>query len=239
MNLFFNFKLQSMRVFRFCVHYKLLNQVSGLRDAELGVAMQIILIWTPLNSWKRWKPKQYFKMEENTDSNMDEEQPPPERKEGNKKCFHLFNCDKTYNLDVVEKFLNAIKDKLSFDISIPTKKYFALFEMTELCKTIQSGPPMDFAAFVVHANESRLSINEENAGIGYARFYRALLEATGEWFKGEVFYLQIRLWEPRSLHISSYAKKKRKALIRKVSYQGFCEKNQHWNSSLLRKIVQC
>jgi len=119
-------------------------------------------------------------MEENTDSNMEEEQPLPERKEGNKKCFHLFNCDKTYKLDVVEKLLNAIKDKLSFEISILTKKYFALSEMTELCKTIQSEPPMDFAVFVVHAHESRLSINEDNAGIGYARFYRALLEKTGE-----------------------------------------------------------
>jgi len=119
-------------------------------------------------------------MEENTDSNMDEEQPLPERKEGNKKCFHLFNCDKTYKLDVVEKLLNAIKDKLSFDISISTKKYFAPSEMTDLCKTIQSEPPMDFAVFVVHAHESRLSINEDNAGISYARFYRALLEKTGE-----------------------------------------------------------
>ncbi|XP_020605380.1 uncharacterized protein LOC110044214 isoform X2 [Orbicella faveolata] len=118
-------------------------------------------------------------MEENTDSNMEEEQPLPERKEGNKKCFHLFNCDKTYKLDVVEKLLNAIKDKLSFEISILTKKYFALSEMTELCKTIQSEPPMDFAVFVVHAHESRLSINEDNAGISYARFYRALLEKTG------------------------------------------------------------
>ena len=38
---------------------------------------------------------------------------------------------------------------------------------------------MDVAVFVVHANESRLSINEDNAGIGYARFYRALLKKTG------------------------------------------------------------
>ena len=38
---------------------------------------------------------------------------------------------------------------------------------------------MDFAIFVVHAHESRLSINEDNAGIGYARLYRALLQATG------------------------------------------------------------
>jgi len=39
---------------------------------------------------------------------------------------------------------------------------------------------MDLAVFVVHANESRLSINEENAGIGYAKIYRALVQATGK-----------------------------------------------------------
>ena len=38
---------------------------------------------------------------------------------------------------------------------------------------------MDVAVFVVHANESRLSIKEQNAGIGYARIYRALLKNTG------------------------------------------------------------
>ena len=122
-------------------------------------------------------------MEGDTDSNMDEEQPPQERKERDTKCFHLFNCDKTFKLDAVEKLLNrvnAFQDKLRFDISISTQKYFALSEMMELCKTIQSEPPMDFAVFVVHAHESRLSINEDNAGIGYARFYRALLEKTGE-----------------------------------------------------------
>ena len=119
-------------------------------------------------------------MEEDIDSSMDEGLPPPERKEGNRKCFHLFNCDKTYKLDVVENLLNAIKGELGFDITISTKKYFRLFEMSELCETVKSGPPMDFAVFVVHANESRLSINEENAGIGYARFYRTLLQAAGE-----------------------------------------------------------
>ena len=38
---------------------------------------------------------------------------------------------------------------------------------------------MDVAVFVIHADESRVSINEDNAGIGYARIYRALLEKTG------------------------------------------------------------
>lgn len=126
---------------------------------------------------------QFAKMEEDIDCGMDDEQPPPQRKEGNRKCFHLFNCDKTYNLDAVENLLKAIEGKVNFEITISTKKYFRLSEMSELCKSVNSGPPMDFAVFVVHAHESRLSINEENAGIGYARFYKALLQAAGEFIK--------------------------------------------------------
>ena len=49
-------------------------------------------------------------------------------------------------------------------------------EMVDKIPTLE----MDMAFFVVHANESRLSINEDNAGIGYARIYRALLQATGK-----------------------------------------------------------
>ena len=100
------------------------------------------------------------------------------------KCFHLFNCDKTYNLDAVEKLLldnkDVIKRKLSFDIQLPiSKSYFGLSKMSEICETTIPNLQMDFAIFVVHAHESRLSINEDNAGIGYAKIYRALLQATG------------------------------------------------------------
>jgi hypothetical protein len=101
------------------------------------------------------------------------------------KSFHLFNCDKTYSLDSVEKLLCDIKDdirkKLSIDIELPIRKnYFPIHKMSEICETTIPKLQMDFAVFVVHAHESRLSINEDNAGIGYARFYRALLKATGE-----------------------------------------------------------
>ena len=101
------------------------------------------------------------------------------------KCVHLFNCDKTYNLDSVEKLLCEIKDdirrKLSFDIELTIRKnYFSLCKMSEMCETTIPKQQMDFAVFVVHANESRLSINEDNAGIGYAKIYRALLKATGK-----------------------------------------------------------
>lgn len=52
--------------------------------------------------------------------------------------------------------------------------------MSEMCENIIPELQMDYAIFAVHAQESRLSINEDNAGIGFARIYRALLKATGE-----------------------------------------------------------
>jgi len=91
--------------------------------------------------------------------------------------FHLFNCDNTYNLNSVEALLLKMEDKLKVAIE---KRYFRLQQMTEICETAIPKLRMDVAIFVVHAHESRLSINEANAGIGYARFYRALLQATSE-----------------------------------------------------------
>ena len=105
-------------------------------------------------------------------------------KEGPKRV-QLFNCDKTYNLDSVEELFCEVKDdirkKLNFDIELPIgKNHFPLSKMSEMCETTIPKLHMDFAVFVVHANESRLSINEDNAGIGYAKIYRALLKATGK-----------------------------------------------------------
>lgn len=91
---------------------------------------------------------------------------------------YLFNCDKTYNLDVVEKFLLEVDEKHGLDISTE-KLNFGLGSMAEVSESTIPQLQMDFATFVVHAEESRLSINEENAGIGYSKIYRALLEATG------------------------------------------------------------
>ena len=107
--------------------------------------------------------------------------------EGNQEsitCVHFFNCDKTYKLDVVEKLFEVVKTKLNFAISIQSQ-YFALRDMSQVCENIIPDQIKvdDVAVFVVHAHESRLSINEDNAGIGYAKIYRALLQATGEKFQ--------------------------------------------------------
>lgn len=96
-----------------------------------------------------------------------------------KKRVHLFNCDKTYDLLVVEALLRSIREKLPFTITV-SKHYFSLQDMSETCKNTISRLTIDFAFFVVHANESRLSINESNVDIGYTKVYKALLEATGK-----------------------------------------------------------
>ena len=97
-----------------------------------------------------------------------------------KSCF-LFNCDHTCSLDPALKLLKSIKEQVGFVISPIVQRYFDLREMADMCEDIKKASDvMDFAIFVVHAHESRLSINEENAGIGYAMFYRTLMEKTGE-----------------------------------------------------------
>ena len=93
--------------------------------------------------------------------------------------FHLFNCDNTYKLDSVENLLRNMESKYDFKILVE-KRYFPLQQISEMCEITMPKLQMDFAIFVVHAHESRLSINEDHAGIGYAKFYRALLQATGK-----------------------------------------------------------
>ena len=122
-------------------------------------------------------------LEASSNADYDMETPDEEQNQENIKCVHLFNCDKTYKLDVVEKLFKVVEKKLNFAFSIKTQ-YFALRDMSQVCENIIPDQIKvdDVAVFVVHAHESRLSINEDNAGIGYAKIYRALLQATGEVF---------------------------------------------------------
>ncbi|CAH3179138.1 unnamed protein product, partial [Porites evermanni] len=114
-------------------------------------------------------------------SNADHEMKTPDEEENqaNIRCVHLFNCDQTYKLDVVEKLFKAVEPKLNFAFSIQSH-YFVLRDMSQVCENIIPDQIKvdDVAVFVVHAHESRLSINEDNAGIGYAKIYRALRRAT-------------------------------------------------------------
>ena len=129
-------------------------------------------------------------MEENFNNTVEDDFNSKPGKEGHKRVY-LFNCDKTYNLDLVEKLFCEVNDdirkKLSFDIQLPIRKnYFPLTQMSEMCETTIPQLQIDFAVFVVHAHESRLSINEDNAGIGYAKIYRSLLRVTGKSVKSAV-----------------------------------------------------
>ena len=123
-------------------------------------------------------------LEASSNADHDMETPDEEQNQENIRCVHFFNCDKTYKLDVVEKLFKVVEKKLNFAFSIKSQ-YFALRDMSQVCENIIPDQIKvdDVAVFVVHAHESRLSINEDNAGIGYAKIYKALLEATGEKFQ--------------------------------------------------------
>ena len=123
-------------------------------------------------------------LEAGSNADHDMETPHEEQNQENIRCVHLFNCDKTYKLDVVEKLFKVVEPKLNFAFSIQSH-YFVLRDMSQVCENIIPVQIKvdDVAVFVVHAHESRLSINEDNAGIGYAKIYKALLQATGEKFK--------------------------------------------------------
>ena len=105
------------------------------------------------------------------------------------KHVHLFNFDKTYSLAPVETLLLETKAKgeLGFNMSI-VQHYSVLSDMSQVCESVIPTLQIDVAVFVLQAHESRLSINEENAGIGFARFYKALQHKTGEAFLCNAIY---------------------------------------------------
>ena len=128
-------------------------------------------------------------LEGSSNADHDMETPDEGQNQENIRCVHLFNCDKTYKLDAVKKLFQSfeeypLKTKLNFAFSVKCHD-FALRDMSQVCENIIPGQIKvdDVAVFVVHAHESRLSINEDNAGIGYAKIYKALLKATGEQFQ--------------------------------------------------------
>ena len=90
------------------------------------------------------------------------------------KLCYILNSNDTCNLDVVGKLLSCLKGKLGIKM-LSFKNHFCLSDSTEMSKSIIPDLPMDFAIFVVHANEHRFLINEDSA-----RIYRALLKATGK-----------------------------------------------------------
>ncbi|XP_078684635.1 uncharacterized protein LOC144918063 [Branchiostoma floridae x Branchiostoma belcheri] len=81
----------------------------------------------------------------------------------------IVNCDSTYPLDSV---VSLFGDQ---DVSIQ-QKTFQISQLQAVSEEVRRRQLL-CGVFVVNAYESRLSINEDRAGIGYAVLYRALLEA--------------------------------------------------------------
>ena len=129
--------------------------------------------------------------------------------------IHLFNCDRTYKLDVVEQWLNAspVKSRLGIDFEV-RQHIFTFSKMTEWSSETIPELEIDVAVFVVHAHESRLSINEENASIGYAKLYRALLKRTGN-----IFIFLCSLFSKRQVDSNPFVNNSEKMRLHRESGQ--------------------
>ena len=112
--------------------------------------------------------------------------------------FHLFNCDNIYELSIVEELFNAAKAKLGLEFTVE-KHIFTLSEMSELSTKTIPEMQMDFAILVVHAHESVLLINNDNLELGYAKVYRALMQAAGNFNLSISHYLSCSLVRPRNV----------------------------------------
>ena len=123
--------------------------------------------------------------------------PLAERNQTLKLCC-IFSSNDNCNLDVVEKLLSCIKEKLGIKM-LACKNHFSLSDTTEMCESIIPDLPMDFAIFVVHANEDRFLINEDSG-----RIYRTLLNATGRSNLVLVCRLCVKQQAQYSVDLASY-----------------------------------
>ncbi|XP_070555352.1 dentin sialophosphoprotein-like [Ptychodera flava] len=93
----------------------------------------------------------------------------------------LMNCDRLVDLQKIREdlFANVNEDCLQ-----AKTEYFRQDDMKKRAKELRDRAKLNadqvhLAILVVHADESRLSINEKDAGIGYEQIYSALLELSG------------------------------------------------------------
>eukprot|EP00058_Branchiostoma_floridae_P026005 XP_002611495.1 hypothetical protein BRAFLDRAFT_63870 [Branchiostoma floridae] len=88
----------------------------------------------------------------------------------------IINCDETYPLDSVHELVQKSSRATGVETSIE-RRSFSLPKLAEVSEEVK-GKQLLCAILVLNAHESRLSINEKNAGIGYAVLYRALREVS-------------------------------------------------------------
>lgn len=94
-----------------------------------------------------------------------------------RKTIHLFNCDNLCDLKEVESLLRAVEKNAAIKISKIVKHQFSGRQINDLVeKTIPNLRDMDYAVFVVHAEECVLSFDEDS---GYGKIYAALKKRAG------------------------------------------------------------
>ncbi|XP_035681613.1 uncharacterized protein LOC118419358 [Branchiostoma floridae] len=93
----------------------------------------------------------------------------------------IINCDDTFPLDSVHELVEKSSQATGIKTRIKRTR-FQLSDLKETSEKVKSEREekgkLLCAILVLHAHESRLSVNEKNAGIGYAVLYRALREAS-------------------------------------------------------------
>lgn len=92
------------------------------------------------------------------------------RKRKSAKHFHIFNCDKTCNLDQVKSLLRAVEKNVDFKIIIKEQSFWQR-EMSNMVEQVIPSLTMDYAVLVVHANDS-LPFTED----GYGKLYKAITQ---------------------------------------------------------------
>ena len=93
------------------------------------------------------------------------------------KYFYLFNCDKTCNLGQVTTLLRSVEGRVDFKIKVEEQSFRTGSETTAFSTVSEEIIPnlrMDYAVFMVHAND-QLLFSEES----YGKIYKALAKKTG------------------------------------------------------------
>ncbi|XP_022804644.1 uncharacterized protein LOC111341874 isoform X2 [Stylophora pistillata] len=97
---------------------------------------------------------------------------------------YICNCDKLCDLNEVEELFKAVKKKLAVRTSFQIEKhYFSGGQISDMVNKTIPKLKMDYAVFVVHADECCLSFSEDS---GHGKIYEALKKRTGS--GGDVNY---------------------------------------------------
>lgn len=95
----------------------------------------------------------------------------------------IFHCGDLVNIAALAQSLKGLPVRgLTGADAVAALVEFTLHELRKTIEDVQEGrrfAGVKMALLVLHADESRLSVAERNAGIGYGKLYHALAAATG------------------------------------------------------------